>query len=97
MVRDAYGCDMLRYEWCELLPGARCVFFRLVRDARVITLKNRRMWCEMRIGATCGVVGARCVWVRDAYYNVISVLGVRVAAWCEMRIFLDRCESLCPL
>ena len=135
MVRDAYGCDMLRYWWCELLPGARCVFFRLVRDARVITLKNRRMWCEMRMGATCGVagcemrmgcellrvrdarvitlknrrmwcemrsgatcgvVGARCVWVRDAPNNVISVLGVRVAAWCEMRIFLDWCESLCP-
>ena len=72
---------------CELLR---------VRAARVVTLKNRRMWCEMRIGATCGVVGARCVWVRDAHYNVISVLGVRVAAWCEMRIFLDWCESLCP-
>ena len=44
----------------------------------------------------------RCCWVRDAYgvrdahYNVISVLGVRVAAGCEMRIFLDWCESLCP-
>ena len=38
---------------CELLR---------VRDARVITLKNRRMWCEMRMGATCGVKGARCVW-----------------------------------
>ena len=72
---------------CELLR---------VRDARVITLKNRRMWCEMRRGATCGVVGARCVWVRDAHYNVISVLGVRVATWCKMRIFLDWCESLCP-
>ena len=36
------------------------------------------------------------LWVRDAYYNVISVLGVRVAVWCEMRIFLDWCESLCP-
>ena len=58
-----------------------------MRDARVVTLKNRRMWCEMRLGATCGVVGARCVWVRDAYYNVISVLRVRVAVWCEMRIF----------
>ena len=73
---------------CELLR---------VRDARVVTLKNRRMWCEMRMGATCGVVGARCVWVRDAPNNVISVLVVRVATWCEMRIFLDWCESLCPL
>ena len=42
-------------------------------------------------------MGARCVWVRDAYYNVISVLGVRVAARCEMRIFLNWCEPLCPL
>ena len=48
------------------------------------------------MGATCCVVGARCVWVRDAYYNVISVLGVLVATWCEMRVFLDWCESLCP-
>ena len=78
---------------CEMRMGCELLW---VRDARVITLKNRRMWCEMRSGATCGVVGARCVWVRDAPNNVISVLGVRVAAWCEMRIFLDWCESLCP-
>ena len=68
-VRDAYG-------------GARCVWgceLLRVRDARVVTLKNRRMWCEMRRGATCCVGGARCVWVRDAHYNVISVLGVRDA------------------
>ena len=93
MVRDAKGCDM-RCCGCEMRMG--CELLR-VRDARVITLKNRRMWCEMRSGATCGVVGARCVWVRDAPNNVISVLGVRVATWCEMRIFLDWCESLCPL
>ena len=34
--------------------------------------------------------------MRDAYYNVISVLGVRDAKGCEMRIFLGGCESLCP-
>ena len=56
MVRDAVLWVRDAY-WCELLR---------VRDARVITLKNRRMWCEMRMGATCGVVGARCVWVRVA-------------------------------
>ena len=67
-----------------------------MRDARVVTLKNRRKWCEMRRGATCCVGGARCVWVRDAHYNVISVLGVRDAKGCEMRIFLGGCESLCP-
>ena len=61
-----------------------------MRDARVVTLKNRRMWCEMRRGATCCVGGARCVWVRDAHYNVISVLGVRDA------YFLGGCESPCP-
>ena len=33
---------------------------------------------------------------RGSPYLVISVLRVRVAAWCEMRIFLDWCESLCP-
>ena len=79
--------------------GARCVWgceLLRVRDARVVTLKNRRMWCEMRRGATCCVGGARCVWVRDAHYNVISVLGVRDAKGCEMRIFLGGCESLCP-
>ena len=107
-VRDARVITLKnRRMWCEMrmgatcaVVGARCVCgceLLRVRDARVITLKNRRMWCEMRSGATCGVVGARCVWVRDAHYNVISVLGVRVAAWCEMRIFLDWCESLCPL
>ena len=31
------------------------------QHARVITLRNRRMWCEIRMGATCAVVGARCV------------------------------------
>ena len=95
-----------RRMWCEMrrgatccVGGARCVWgceLLRVRDARVVTLKNRRKWCEMRRGATCCVGGARCVWVRDAHYNVISVLGVRVAAWCEMRIFLGGCESLCP-
>ena len=62
--------------------GARCVWgceLLRVRDARVVTLKNRRKGCEMRRGATCCVGGARCVWVRDAHYNVISVLGVRDA------------------
>ena len=34
--------------------------------------------------------------MRDAHYNVISVLGVRDAKGCEMRIFLGGCESLCP-
>ena len=85
-VRDAYG-------------GARCVWgceLLRVRDARVVTLKNRRKWCEMRRGATCCVGGARCEGVRDAHYNVISVLGVRDAKGCEMRIFLGGCESLCP-
>ena len=50
-----------------------------MRDARVVTLKNRRKGCEMRRGATCCVGGARCEGVRDAHYNVISVLGVRDA------------------
>ena len=67
-----------------------------MRDARVVTLKNRRKWCEMRRGATCCVGGARCEGVRDAHNNVISVLGVRDAKGCEMRIFLGGCESLCP-
>ena len=67
-----------------------------MRDARVVTLKNRRKGCEMRRGATCCVGGARCEGVRDAHNNVISVLGVRDAKGCEMRIFLGGCESLCP-
>ena len=58
----------------------RCELLR-VRAAWVVTLKNRRVWCETRSGRSAPL------WVRHAYYNVISVFWVRVAARCEMRIF----------
>ena len=85
-VRATAGCELLR-----------------VRAARVVTLKNRvraaavvrhAVWCDLRIffsefiiKKVRAAVGCELLRVRHAYYNVISVLWVRVAARCEMRIF----------
>ena len=64
VVRHAVWCD-LRIFFSEFIikkvrVAVGCELLR-VRAARVVTLKNRRMWCEMRMGASC------CV-VRDAYF-----------------------------
>ena len=45
-VRAAAGCELLRgASCCEVRVAAGCELLR-VRAAPVVTLKNRRMWCE---------------------------------------------------